>query len=347
MDFTLAEPIVQALIACIERSDTGYASAHNGLHTAFAGFAARRWGWDTVDSRSSICADVSVATVELLRLLTAPGSRVVISPPVYPPFRAWIKEAGAVVAEAPLQETEQGWRLNLDTIERAFSQGAVAYLLCNPHNPVGVAHTREELENLAALADKYGVIVISDEVHAPLVLTGSVFTPFLSLGPIATRRGIVLTAASKAWNVAGLKTALILTQDPMLDALHDRLPAETPWRTGHLGVIAATTAFASGELWLDTVREALDFNRQYLADLLSRHLPRARYRQPQAGYLAWIDSSELGWGDKVAASVLEQRRVALDDGIAFGAEGAGYLRLNFACSPDILDEAITRIAQYA
>lgn len=345
MDFTLAEPIAQALIASIERSDTGYASVHNGLHSAFTGFAMRRWDWNAADSRSSVSADVSVAAVEVLRLLTVPGSRVVISPPVYPPFRTWIEEAGAVAVEAPLREIEQGWRLDLGIIERAFAQGAAAYLLCNPHNPVGAVHTCEELEKLAHLAKRYDVIVISDEVHAPLVLTGTAFTPFLSLGPIATQRGITLTAASKAWNLAGLKAALILSCDPKLDELHDQLPVETPWRTGHLGIIAGAAAFESAEPWLDTVRAALDFNRRYLTDLFTQRLPRARYRQPQAGYLAWIDTSDLGWGD-AADQILEQCRVALGAGISFGAEGAGHLRLNFACSPDVLDEAITRIAQY-
>lgn len=347
MDFTLAEPIARELIACIERSDVGYASPHNGLHKAFAGFAERRWGWDTADSKSSISTDVSVAAVELLRLLTTSGSRVVISPPVYPPFRAWIEEAGAIVSEAPLRRTDDGWRLDLEEIERAFARGAIAYLLCNPHNPVGTTHTPEELRHLTELADRYRVIVISDEVHAPLVLAGSTFTPFLSLGPAAERWGVVLTAASKAWNIAGLKSALILTRNPELDELHDRLPAETPWRTGHLGVIAATVAFESGEPWLDTVLGALDFNRRYLDDLLGRHLPQARYRRPQAGYLAWIDTSGLGWGDHAAAEIRDQCRVALDSGLAFGGEGTAHLRLNFACSPDILDEAFRRMAQYA
>lgn len=346
MDFTLAEPIARELIACIERSDVGYASPHNGLHAAFAGFAERRWDWDTAGTRSSISTDVSVAAVELLRLLTTSDSRVVISPPVYPPFRAWIEEAGAIVSEAPLRRTDDGWRLDLEEIERTFARGAVAYLLCNPHNPVGTTHTPEELRHLAELAEKHQVVVISDEVHAPLALAGSTFTPFLSLGPAAERWGIVLTAASKAWNTAGLKSALILTRSAELDELHDRLPAETPWRTGHLGVIAATAAFASGEPWLDTVRGALDFNRRYLGDLLTRHLPQARYRPPQAGYLAWIDTSELGWGDRAADEIRDQCRVALDGGIAFGAEGTRHLRLNFACSPDILDEAVSRTAQY-
>jgi cystathionine beta-lyase len=170
MDFPIAGPVAEALHAAIGRSDLGYASPGPELAEALAGFAARRWGWRVDPAEVSLAPEVGVAAVEVLRLLVQPGDRVVINPPVYDSFFPWIVEAGCRLVEVPLGQTAEGWALDLEAMQAAFRDGARVHLLCSPHNPTGTVHQRHDLQRLAALAARSGVSVLSDEIHAPLVL---------------------------------------------------------------------------------------------------------------------------------------------------------------------------------
>ncbi|MFG2650550.1 MalY/PatB family protein [Streptomyces sp. NPDC048436] len=344
MDFPLAEPVAKVLREAIDRSDTGYAAPTPDLAEAVRNYAWRSWRWGIGDGCIRTVADVGIGIVEVLRRIVGAGDRVVISPPVYEPFSWWVREVGAHVVEAPLAEGPGGWRLDLDALERAFSAGATAYLLCNPHNPMGLVHGRDDLKALADLADKYGVHVLSDEIHAPLVLPGAEFVPFLSVSDEARRRGFAFLSASKGWNLAGLKAAAVITADPAPKRYVDRLPPHSLYRTGHLGVLATVAAFNDSGPWLADVMDTLDHNRRLLDDLLTELLPAVRYRMPQAGFLAWLDFRALGWGDDPSAHILDAARVALNAGHRYGTSGNGWARLNFGCSPQTLTEAITRIA---
>ncbi|MCW5945343.1 MAG: aminotransferase class I/II-fold pyridoxal phosphate-dependent enzyme, partial [Cryobacterium sp.] len=241
----------------------------------------------------------------------------------------------------------EGWSLDLDGMEAAFKNGAKAYLLCNPHNPVGRVHSAEELAAVAELAEKYSAIVVSDEIHGPLTYPDSKFTPFLSVSDAARRVGVCVTAASKAWNLAGLKCALMVTADERLEKIVGTMPMEVYWRTGLLGLKASIAGYRDGGDWLDGIIESLDANRRLLAELLTAQLPAVKYRMPDATYLAWLDFRELDWGPDPAVYALEQARVALSNGPPFGKQGTGFARLNLACSPDILREAVDRLAKAA
>ncbi len=344
-DFPLAPAISTALQRAVEIGDTGYVASRTPLAESFAAFAVRRYGWEPDPARMRSTADVSMGIVEILRRVTQPGERVVVTPPVYPPFYDLVAEAGAEVERVPLRDTGTGWQLDLDGIRAAFEDGATAILLCNPHNPTGTVHDRESLSALAELADEFGVAVVSDEIHAPLAQSGTGFTPFLAVSDAAQRVGYAVVSASKAFNLAGLKCALMVTADEETNAVLRGLPVEVEWRTGQFGLLAAVAAFSEeSDPWLDGLLRTLDENRVLLEDLLAARLPGARYRIPDAGYLAWIDLSALEWGENPARRILKDARVALHFGPAFGAEGAGHVRLNFGTSPEILTEAIERIA---
>lgn len=345
-DFPLAPTIQTALHRAVETGDTGYVASRTPLATSFAAFARRRFGWDPDPARMRSTADVSMGIVEILRRVTQPGDRVVVTPPVYPPFYELVAEAGADVERVPLRDTGTSWELDLDGIRSALEDGARAILLCNPHNPTGTVHTREALAGLADLADRFGATVVSDEIHAPLAQPGTGYTPFLAVGDAARRVGFAVVSASKAFNLAGLKCALMVTADDTTSAVVRRLPVEVEWRTGQFGLLAAVAAFSEeSDEWLDGLLHTLDENRLLLRELVETQLPGAHYRIPDAGYLAWIDLSELGWGDNPARRILKEARVALHFGPAFGAEGAGHVRLNFGTSPEIITEAIERIAR--
>ncbi|WP_295126632.1 MalY/PatB family protein [uncultured Leifsonia sp.] len=343
-DYPLAPPIAAALHAAIDRSDTGYIGEDDRAKQAFARFALDTWGWEVDPGRTITTTDVSVVIVESLRMLIEPGDRVVITPPVYPPFFELIPEAGGVVEEVPLLDDGAGWSLDLDGLERAFAGGARALLLCHPHNPLGLVHPPEHLRAVAALAARYGAAVVSDEIHAPLTHSDASFTPFLSVSEEARAVGVAAHSASKAWNLAGVKCALIVTASEERAARLHALPVEVEVRTSLLGRIATEAAFDEGRPWLAGILESIEANRELLGRLLAEHLPEARYRVPHASYLAWVDFRGLGWGEDPAARILDEARVALVRGLDFGRQGTGFARVNIACSPEVLTEAVERIA---
>ncbi|WP_345750027.1 MalY/PatB family protein [Microbacterium rhizophilus] len=342
-DFPLAPAITRALSEAVERGDTGYTPPRTPLPEAFAGFAERRFGWTPDPARVRTTCDVMMAVAELLRAVTEPGDRVVVTPPVYPPFFAVNDESRTQIERVPLIAEADGWHLDLEGIEAAFAGGAKAMLLCNPHNPTGTVHPRETLAELARIAQRHGAWIISDEIHAPLTLPGATFTPFLDAAPEAAEFGFALTSASKAFNLAGLKCAFVVTAADGPDAIVRALPAEVEWRTSLFGVFANVAAFAESDAWLDALIARLDLNRILLRDLLAEHVPGARYLPGQAGYLAWVDLSALGWGDNPAVRIRKEARVALHLGPLFGDEGRGHVRVNFGTGPEILTEAVTRI----
>jgi cystathionine beta-lyase len=346
MDFALAAPIAEALREAVERSDAGYGMAGPDLGRALAGFAASRWNWDFDPASVTAVTDVGVGVVELLRVLTRRGDAVAISPPVYPPFFDWVPEAGARLLEVPLARDAAGWRLDLAALEAAFATHPAAYVLCNPHNPVGRVHTADELAALVRLAQIYQVAIVSDEIHGPLVLPGATFTPLLTV-PGAAEVAVSLLSASKAWNLAGLKCAAVVTAAPRMAAVTDRLPADTRWRIGHFGVIGAVAAFTAGEPWLDQLLLTLDHRRLLLSDLLRQRLPMLTWHPPEATFLAWLNCAALGADNRARERFLDHGRVALEPGLRFGAAGSGYARLNFATSPGILDQATARMARSA
>lgn len=344
-DFPLAPAITAALQQAVTTGDTGYKSSRTPLADIYAAFARRRFGWEVDPARVRSTADVSMGIVEILRRVTRPGDRVVVCPPVYPPFYDIVDEAGAVVERVPLRDTGGGWELDLDGIRAALQGGATAVLLCNPRNPTGTVHSRASLVALANIAEEFGARVISDEIHAPLAQPDAAFTPFLTAGDAATRVGYAVVSASKAFNLAGLKCALMVTADDATTGVVRGLPVEVEWRTGQFGVLAAIASFSEeSDPWLDGLLHTLDENRRLLAELLARHLPEASYRIPDAGYLAWIDLTGLGWGENPARRILREAKVALHYGPAFGEEGRGHVRLNFGTSPEIITDAVERIA---
>ncbi|HET6479093.1 MAG TPA: aminotransferase class I/II-fold pyridoxal phosphate-dependent enzyme [Actinoplanes sp.] len=339
MDYPLAPPVASVLSEAVGRGDLGYSAAVPELGKAFVGFAGRQWGWEVDPGAVTAVTDVGVGVVELLRRLVRPGEPVVISPPVYPPFFHWVPEAGGRVVEVPLA----GNKLDLAAIEAAFATHPAAYLLCNPQNPVGRVHTADELAELVRLSRHYGVPIISDEIHGALVLPGATFTPLLAV-PGAAEVALSVVSASKAFNLAGLKCAAIVSAAPTMARVVDGLFAEVNERTGHLGVLASVAAFTDGGPWLATLLETLTARREQLGSLLAARLPSVRWSPPEATYLAWLDASALGRDAEPRDRFLAEARVALEPGPRFGAAGSGYVRLNYATAPEILAEAVTRMA---
>lgn len=360
MDVLLAPPVAEVLHEAVAAGDTGYPSGQAYAH-ALRRFAADRWDWQGLAvEQSAIVADVMVGIVEILRLVTDPGDVVVVCSPVYPPFYAFVTHAGRRVVEAPLGADG---RLDQNALRVAFatarrSSQRPVLLLANPHNPTGAVHSRAELTAVATLAREHGVRVVADEIHAPLVLAGAEFVPYLSVP--GAEDAFALFSASKGWNLAGLKAALLVA-GPEAAADLARLPEEVSHGPSHLGVLAHTAAFEHGRAWLDALLAGLDHHRTRLASLLAEHLPQVTMVRPEGTYLAWLDCRRLGLHSDSPADglgvvsdlsgpaqmFLTDGAVALSSGHVFGSGGNGFVRLNFATSTAILTEAVRRMGAAA
>jgi cystathionine beta-lyase len=347
MDVRLAPPIRRRLLAAIETGDTGYVGP-SGIGEAFSRFALERFGWTVEPAACVVVPDVMRGIAAVLDIVTAPGDGVVINPPVYPPFFSYVEQAGRKVVASPMTRgPEDRWEIDFERLERDFARPEVtAYLMCNPQNPTGTSLTRTELGVIAELSARHGVRVLVDEIHAPLTYPGSRFTPFLSLDHEGAARAVAFTSASKAWNLAGLKTAIIVAGTeavPEVAPLSRQVSAEA----GLFGVLAAEVAFTEGTPWLNALLAGLDANRRLLARLLAETMPSVHYRVPDATFLAWLDCEQLGLGGNPAKTFLKRGQVALNPGHTFGEGGSGHVRLNFATSAEILATAVRQMAASA
>ena len=350
MDFPVAEPIRRALREMVDKSDLGYLGAIPEMGEAFAEFASKRFGWKPDPTQIRIAADVGVGIVETLRVITHYGDKIMINSPVYPNFYTWANETHLEIVDVPLSRSEEEingspWHLDWPGIEAAYKSGIKVHLICNPHNPLGRVYTKGELEKLVELAVENNVIIISDEIHSPLTYSEQAFTPFLTLGDQAREVGITVTAASKGWNIAGLKCAIIVTESA---SMHERLSAIAPathYRASLLGAFATVAAFKEGEPWLNELMVQLDTNRKLVASLVAEKLPKAKTHMPHCSYLAWIDFAGYELGADPAAYLVEHAKVAFVPGVRFGEKFSSYIRLNFATSPEIITEAINRVAR--
>jgi cystathionine beta-lyase len=340
MDFPVAEPVARALREAIDRDDLGYAiPASESLRRAFAAFAARRLAWTVDPEQVTVVPDVMLGLLELCRVIVRPGDAIAFASPAYPPFFELLPRTGARLVHVALHDDG---RLDLGSLEEALATGVRALVLASPHNPTGHVASRSELAAIAEHCAEHGVWVLADEIHAPLTLPGATFTAWLEVSDAAREIGVSLTSASKAFNIAGLKSALIVTASEHARDLVAAIGRQHD-HSGLLGAIAAEAAFTHGDRWLDAVLAQLDANRAWLTSALPARLPGIAWRPPQATFLAWLDCTGLGLGDEPAEQFLQRGRVAVSRGLDYGPEGAGHVRLNFATSPEHLDETLTRM----
>ena len=316
MDAVPVPSVVATLEAALESGDLGYAPVDESYAESFAAITGVR---------------------EALLAVTEPADAILLPTPVYHPLVDMPAAIGRRLVTCPL--TDEG-RLDLAAIEAGLADPSVrALLLCSPHNPTGVVHTAEELSAIAALAAERDVTVVVDEIHAMLVPEGATFVPWLSVSP----HGVVVTSASKAYNMAAIKAAIVVVGEASHDVL-EQLPEIIRWGASNIGVMAHRAAWDGGDAWIDAVNANIRSNVAYLSELLAEHLPQVRYRGQAATYLAWLDCRDLDLGEHPAEVFREKGRVALNEGAEFGPGGEGFVRLNLATSRAVLADAVTRMA---
>jgi cystathionine beta-lyase len=346
MDFPIAEPIRRALRRAVEDSDLGYPihPAPIDVPEITAARMQRRFGWRPEVGCVEILTDVVQGMYVALQQFSEPGDGVVVQTPIYPPFLGSVRTVKRRLIESPLALGEGGYGVDLDGLRRAAARGARVLLLCNPHNPSGRVFRREELEGIAEIALSSELVVVSDEIHADLVYSGHRHLPLASLSPEIAARTITLTAASKAFNVAGLRCAVAIFGAPELKRRFCALPRHLRGGIGVPGIEALRAAWCHGQPWLDRVLVYLEGNRELLAGFVSDAFAGIRWHRPEATYLGWLDCRDLELEPDPWRFFLERARVALSDGALFGGPGRGFVRVNFGTSRAILTEVLERMA---
>ena len=351
MDHQVAPGITSALLWRVRHGIFGYTDPDDAYDAALASWFARRYGWRIEADWNVVTPGVVPALALAVRALTEPGDAVVIEEPVYYPFREVIEDNGRVVAPAPLVQGADGrYRRDLAALEGVLaSTGARLLLLCNPHNPVGRVWSRQELAELAEVAERHGVRVVSDEIHADLALPGYATTPFATVSDDAATRSITCTSPSKSFNLAGLQVANILIPDPGLRSAFRRELAGIGYsQPNALGLTACRAAYDTGEGWLEELREHVAAAREHVARRLAS-IPGIEATPTEGTYLLWLDCRGLLeiaglQPDELDEVICQEAGLWLDDGTIFGAGGEGFTRINVACARATLDEALDRLA---
>jgi cysteine-S-conjugate beta-lyase len=346
-DVAPAPVITERLHALVDRGDFGYPpnDADTGVPEVFCEFSLNRWGWAVEPERVVLTADVMAGVLLALTTLCE-NAPVVVPTPAYPPFLDVVPLAGLPLVTLPIDPVGPA-ELDLDRIGQALADGARTVLLSNPHNPWGRAFTRAELEALRDLVTRYGARVISDEIHAPLVLPGAVHVPYASLEGTSDHVTTALSA-SKAWNLPGLKCAQLVTGNEADRAALRSLPLVANHGVATPGIAGSLAAYGEGQPWLDAWVQRLDDNRRLFTRLVAERLPGVRMGSLEATYLAWLDVRALGFGgpDQPDPSevALRRGRVMVNDGRTFGPGGSGHVRVNLATSAERVERIVDALA---
>jgi cysteine-S-conjugate beta-lyase len=345
MDFPSPPAVIDALRARVEHGFFGYLREHNELPAIVAERVAKRYGWRVSPDAVVPLPGVIAGFNQALRALTTPGDGLLVQTPVYPPILRAAGNHGLRHDEHALTRGADGrYTVDLETFEASILPRTRAFLLCNPHNPVGRLYGRAELEGMAAACLRRDVAIVADEIHCDLLLDGRQHVPMASLAPEIEQRTITLMAPSKTFNLPGLKCAVGIVPDAELRQRFVTAGADLVPKINVLGYTAAVAAYREADGWLDELLAYLTDNRDFLVEHVRARLPGVVMAPPEATYLAWLDCRRLA---RAAADpytfFLERARVALSDGSAFGPGGAGFVRLNFGCPRPLLAEGLERM----
>lgn len=338
MDVRPCPPVFAAVRAAVDRGTFGYPpidSRAGGLPDAFASFALDRYGWAVDPGLVVACGDV-MAGIRFAVETLCDQAPIVVAVPSYPPMLDVVPLTGRKLVTVPALDAAR--RLNADAIDAAFAAGARTLLLSSPHNPLGRVWSRPELEALRDVAERHGARVISDEIHAPLVLPGSRHLPY-ALVEGTSAHVTTVTGASKAWNVPGLKCAQLVPGTAADAAALAAAPHVANHGVSPLGLVASVAAYREGGPWLDRVVAGLEHRRDQLVGLMAERLPQVAWTPPEATYLAWLDLRGTGIDDPIGRALVAGR-VMVSRGADFGAGFERFTRIAFATSSERLDRIV-------
>lgn len=348
MDFKAAQPILDAMEDKVRQGVFGYVSRRAEYFDSLIRWQKRRNGWEIKDrSLLSFSVGVVPSLAALVRQFAQPGEPVLIQPPVYPEFYEVVENSGRQVLINRLKERDGVFSLDLADFETKLQMGPKCFIFCNPQNPTGHVWTREELKAMGDLCVKYGVPILSDEIHADLMLWGHKHTPMAAVSEEIAKITITCTAVSKTFNLAGLQASTVIFNNH-----EEQAKFESFWhsleihRNNPFSLVASIAAYNEGEEWLEQLLPYIEGNMTYVRGFLDAEIPRIKCRLPDATYLMWLDCRGLGLDDKALERFLvEKARIGLNAGCAFDRELSGFMRLNTACPRSLLVQAMARLKE--
>jgi cystathionine beta-lyase len=350
MDFAVPDVVHEAVRKIVDLRDYGYGvspgvrTGEDGVAAAFRDRMADRFDWTVEPAHVLPTGELVQALFSTVFAFSDPGDGVIIQTPIYPPFHHAIHQTGRVEVDNPLRRAGDHFEIDFDHLRSIITPRTKVWLLCSPHNPTGRVWTRDELQQIAKIVVEHDLIILSDEIHADLVYPGHRHTPLAMAAPEIAERTITITSATKSFNIPGLRCALMYFGS---DALRHRYNARVPERLlgglNHIGVDATVAAWRHGQAWLDAVLERLSPNRDTLFDFVKNRMPGAIHYRPQGTYLAWIDCTAMEFDTSPYRFFLDKAKVALNDGIDFGARHGKCIRFNFGTSASILAQILERM----
>jgi cystathionine beta-lyase len=342
MDFPVAPVIIEALQKRLEHPMLGYCVAQDSPRQTLVEHLWSAYGWRVEPQELIFLPGVMPGVNMALNALVRPGKPVIVQTPNYSPLLLCAANWSLPRVDLPFSADANGeYHTDIAALKKALP-GAGAFVMSNPHNPLGKVFSREELQQIGDACLANDTLIISDEIHADVLFDGRKHTPIASLSPELARRTITLMSASKAYNIAGLKTAFAIVQDPELRHRFNSGRLDMVDSVNAMGLEATQVAYAQGGEWLAQVQAYLQANRNYLADALKTRFPGIQMHLPQSTYLAWLDCSGLGLVNP-QKFFLEKAKVALSAGPEFGEDCKQYVRLNFGCPRPLLEEGLARM----
>ena len=352
MDFRSPDPVIRALHERVEHGVFGYGADPLELREVVVARLERLYGWQVSPEALVFLPGVVTGFNLVCHAMATRGEGVLIQTPVFYPILEAPAGAGLTNDEMELTLRSDGsYEIDFDLFERAITNRTHIFILCNPHNPVGRAFRREELEQMAEICLRHDIIICSDEIHCDLLFEGSHHLPIATLAPEIANQTITLMAPSKTFNLPGLKCSVAIVQNAelrkKLESTHTNLIQHSVFGLGVnvMGYVAALAAYRDGQAWLDEVLPYLEANLDFLLQYVEAHLPGISMSRPEATYLAWLSCHEAGISSNPQEFFLQEARVALNDGATFGQGGEGFVRLNFGCPRSILTEALDRMRE--
>ncbi|KGX86728.1 MalY/PatB family protein [Pontibacillus litoralis] len=346
MDFATPQAVQDAISKRASHGIYGYTFTDESVHEAIQSWLARRHQWEIDSKWITFSPGVVPSLHTIIEAVTQPEDRILIQTPVYPPFFDVIKKHQRTIVENPLQYNNYRYEIDFDDFEQQLKNGIKAFILCNPHNPVGRVWTKDELQRMAELCLQNNTMIISDEIHADLIYQGHTHIPIASLGDQISEQTITCLAPSKTFNLAGLQASYIVTpSEHRKKQIDDQFTKQGMKMLNTFAITAMEAAYSDGEAWLDDLLTVLQSHKAYVKDMLETHTS-IRVVEPEGTYLLWLDCRNLELSQEQLKHFMQQEaKVGLNDGASFGSLGTGFMRMNIACPRPLLEEGINRLIQ--
>lgn len=348
MDFEVAPEITAALKERISHPVYGYARVPESYWDSIISWLHRHHNWDVKREELTYVNGVVRGIGFIINYFTEKGDKILIQTPVYHPFRNLTIGNHRICVTNPLRETPDGYEMDFEDLEHKFAEESPKLMiLCNPHNPIGIQWSADDLRKVASLAKKYGVTVVSDEIHGDLVLYGKPHIPFLEVSEDAQEVGIALGAPSKTFNIPGLASSwIVISNESLRKPFYEWMAVNEFSDPTFVATIVTEAAYNHGDNWLDEMREYIEGNIAAVEKFCENRLPGIRAIRPQASFLVWLDCRGLGLThDELISLFVDKAHLALNDGAVFGEEGSGFMRLNVGTSRNFLLRSLEELAK--